>query len=95
MFDLTPPGKQKQNQVKLLVGGRIYEGWLSFSIVKTLEAPSGSFNLVISDRWPGQLSPWPISPGDECQLNLGGEVMIQQGRNDHPRLPRHVFHHTQ
>lgn len=76
MFDLTPPGNKNTNQVQLLVGGRVYEGWLSFSIVKTLEAPSGSFDLAISDRWPGQTAPWPIAPGDECQLNLGGEVMV-------------------
>jgi prophage tail gpP-like protein len=76
MADLTPPSTKNTDQVQLLVNDKIYEGWLSFSIVRSLEAPSGSFNLTVSDRWPGQGEPWPIQEGDECQLNLGGEALI-------------------
>lgn len=77
MFDLSPKGQNNPNQAQLLVGGRIYEGWLSFSIARSIEAPSGTFTLNISDRWPGQKDPWPIEPGDECQVNLAGESQIK------------------
>lgn len=76
MFDLTPQSVGNPDQVRLMVGGKVYGGWLSFSIVRSLEAPSGSFALKVSDRWPGQTAPWPIEPGDECQLNLGGDSLI-------------------
>jgi len=76
MFDLTPKGRANPNQVQLLVNGMIYEGWTSFNIVRSIEAPSGSFNLTVSDKWPGQTKPWPIEPGDECQVNLGGESLV-------------------
>ncbi|UQZ89529.1 hypothetical protein C4J81_15335 [Deltaproteobacteria bacterium Smac51] len=81
MFDLTLKSAskdqgQKNDQVSLMVGGKIYGGWLSFSVIRSMEAPSGSFSLTISDKWPGQRAPWAIEPGDECQLNLGGEVLV-------------------
>ena len=77
MVDLTPPESKWKDQAQLLVGDKIYEGWLSFSIVRTMDAPSGSFNLTVSDRWPGQSEPWPLKEGDECQLNLAGEPLIR------------------
>ena len=63
-------------EIELLVGGKIYGGWLTYSVVRSLEAASGAFDLTLSDRWPGQSVPWPISPGDECELLLNGETLI-------------------
>jgi prophage tail gpP-like protein len=76
MPDLTPPQTTKTDRAQLLVDGKVYDGWLSFSIVRSMEAPSGTFNLTVSDRWPGQSEPWPITEGAECQLNLGDEPLI-------------------
>jgi len=68
----TPPAP-----IKLFVGGKIYDGWLAFTVVRSLEAPAGTFNLTVSDKWPGQLKPWPIAPGDACKLDLGGETLVE------------------
>jgi prophage tail gpP-like protein len=76
--DITPPAPapQKTNKAQLLVNDKVYDGWLSFSIIRTIEAPSGSFNLTVSDSWPGGGKPWPLKEGDECQLNLGDEPLM-------------------
>jgi prophage tail gpP-like protein len=59
-----------------LVNDKVYEGWLAFSIIRSMDAPSGSFDLAISDSWPGGGQPWPLKEGDECQLNLGSEPLL-------------------
>jgi len=62
--------------IKLYVGDKVYDGWLGFTVVRSLEAPAGTFNLTVSDKWPGQLKPWPIQPGDPCRLELCGQTLI-------------------
>jgi len=62
--------------IKLFVGDKVYDGWLGFTIVRSLEAPAGTFNLTVSDKWPGQLKPWPIQPGEACRLELCGKALI-------------------
>ena len=69
------------DRVKLFVNGRIYEGWKSIAIRKRLTAISNSFSLSVTDRFNGQKNPWPIQPGDECELFS----------NENPILTGYVF----
>lgn len=62
--------------VSLTVGGRVYQGWQSISILRGIEAISGRFNLSLTERWPGQPTVWPIMPGAECTVKIGDETVI-------------------
>ena len=62
--------------VRLKVGGHEYGGWKSVRVTRGIEAVSGSFDLSISERWPGQSIDWPIHIEDECTLLVAGEPMI-------------------
>jgi prophage tail gpP-like protein len=62
--------------VKFAVGGRIYQGWTSISITRSIEAISGRFNLSLTERWPGQPTPWPITPESECTVKIDDNTVI-------------------
>jgi prophage tail gpP-like protein len=60
----------------LLVSGTEYAGWKEIQIERSLDTISGAFSLSVSDRWEAGTVPWPIKPGDECQILADGEVLI-------------------
>lgn len=64
------------DRVELLVGGKSYAGWKSVGVTRAMDASTGSFTLTLTDRWQGQDTPWPIVPGDECEVRLGGDTVI-------------------
>ena len=64
------------DQLTLTVGGRIYSGWESVEITRSVQAVAGGFQLAVTDRWAGQAMPWPIRCGDACVLAIDGETVI-------------------
>ena len=63
--------------VKLLVNGREYAGWKSVRIEAGIERQSRSFDLDVTDKWPGQTDiPRRIQPGDACQVFIGGDLVL-------------------
>lgn len=65
-----------EDDVSLLVNGKLYEGWEDVAITRSLRAISGGFTLGVSDRWGDLEQAWQIVPGDECQLKIGKESLI-------------------
>ncbi|GAA4651675.1 contractile injection system protein, VgrG/Pvc8 family [Kistimonas scapharcae] len=63
--------------VELTVDGQIHGGWTSAHINRSLLALSGSFNLTLTEKWPGNLTGKPIKPGSRCRLSLDGETVIE------------------
>jgi prophage tail gpP-like protein len=70
------------DDLELLVNGSNYAGWTSLALTRAMDAASGAFTVTLTERWEGQdgaaaqLEPWPILPGDECEVRLGGKTMI-------------------
>jgi prophage tail gpP-like protein len=64
------------DRVELLVDGKLYAGWKQASVTRAMDAASGAFNLAVSDRWAPNSQPWAIEPGNECEVRVGGEVVI-------------------
>lgn len=56
--------------VVLTVNGNDYGGWKSVRISLGMEQVAGTFDLSVSERWPGQPEAWPIMPGDECRVSI-------------------------
>lgn len=63
-------------EVELRIGGQVYAGWDDVGVTRAMDACAGTFSLSVTDRWYGQDQPWPISPGDTCELRVDGEVVI-------------------
>lgn len=64
------------DRVELLVGGTLYGGWKAAGVTRALDAASGTYKLTVTDRWAGQAQPWPISPGDQCEVRVAGQTLI-------------------
>lgn len=70
------------DDLELLVNGQIYAGWTSLGVTRAMDAAAGAFTVELTERWEGnegmaaQVEPWPILPGDECEVRLGGVPMI-------------------
>lgn len=62
---------------ELRIGGVVYGGWESVGITRAMDAAAGAFRLTVTDRWSGQREPWPINPGDECEVRADGETVIR------------------
>ena len=62
--------------VALKTNGKIFSGWLTAEIERSLRAVSGHFAINYTDRWAGQNSPWQLNAGDECSIELDGETVI-------------------
>lgn len=62
--------------IQLLVGGMLYSGWTSVSVTRSIETVAGQFDIELTERWGGQAVSWPIRPGDECEVRIGGVTVI-------------------
>lgn len=60
----------------LEVNGDYYSGWKKIRVQRGIEQISGTCELSVSERWPDQMSPRPIRPGDACTVSVDGETVI-------------------
>lgn len=80
-------------KIVLKVNGLEYGGWKTASVTRSIESVSGGFELSVSEKWAGQSTPWPIRQGDECSLELEGQVVVT-GRIDSRRLGYNATDHS-
>jgi len=63
--------------VRLVVEGQEYGGWKSVRIEAGIERQARSFDLEVTDKWPGQTDiPRRIRPFDTCQLYIGDDLVL-------------------
>ncbi len=59
---------------RLVVNGVEFGGWKSVRIEAGIERQARSFDLTVTDRWPGQTDiPRRVRPGDACELYIGND----------------------
>lgn len=63
-------------QITLDVNRVRYGGWKSVRLMRSMEHIAGGFELSVSDRWPGQDAPFPIHPGDACEVAIDDDTVI-------------------
>lgn len=62
------------NIVSLVVKGEEYGGWKDVRIECGVERQARSFDLTVTDKWPGSTDlPRRVRPGDECVLYIGND----------------------
>lgn len=71
MADESPRGI-----AELKVAGVYYGGWKLVRVSRSIEQMAGSFELEITERWPGRPETSPIKPGEACVLYLDGTPVI-------------------
>lgn len=70
MFETKAP------DVRLEVDGTLYGGWTSIAITRGLEQLAGTFDLSVTERWPGQAAPRPVNLGAACRVLVDNEPVI-------------------
>ena len=61
---------------ELKIDGVYYGGWKTVRVTRSIEQMAGTFELEVTERWPGQPQASPIKPGQACQLFLDGTAII-------------------
>jgi len=78
--------------VTLAVAGQVWRGWQQVSCRRALDDFAGSWDLQVTERWPGQPDKREIKAGLPCALGLDGAialsgyidaVSIDEGRDSH------------
>ena len=64
------------SDVQLFVDGKVYGGWLSVSIKRSMSSMAGSFSIAFTDRWHGQQVPWSIPAGAACRVTVAGKTVV-------------------
>lgn len=64
------------SDVQLTVNGIDYGGWKSMNLGRGIEQIAGTFELGVSELWPGQTIIRNIAPGDTCAVKVDGETLI-------------------
>ena len=62
--------------VALKTNGKIFSGWLTAEIERSLKAVSGHFAINYCEKWDGQNTPWQLNAGDECSVELDGIPVV-------------------
>ncbi|WP_052689409.1 phage baseplate assembly protein [Xanthomonas albilineans] len=80
------PVDQPENQLRLVVGGQDFGGWKKIRIEAGIERQARSFELEVTDRWPGSTAAatadtapplWRrIRPFDACQIFIGNDLVL-------------------
>jgi prophage tail gpP-like protein len=70
------------DDLELLVNGMNYSGWTSLGVTRAIDAATTAFTASLTERWEAgenssaQVEPWPILPGDACEVRLAGFPMV-------------------
>lgn len=67
------------SDVVLTVAGKAYEGWKTVRVTRSIESIAGSFELGVSDSWPGSPAgslALGIAEEEECQVELAGQLVL-------------------
>jgi prophage tail gpP-like protein len=77
----------KAPEVTLKTDGKIYGGWKSIDIRRSIEFAANTFSLGITDRWAGQEVLRPIRMGSPCEVWIDEEKLVTGYVDD--VAPRH------
>lgn len=64
------------SDLRLIVDGAAYGGWMSVDINRGVDRMAGTFQLSVSELWPDQKDPREIPVGARCEVLIDGEPVI-------------------
>ena len=60
----------------LKLGGATYGGWTSIRVSRSLAMVAGTFELTLTDKYPGAQQTYKFKMGEPCSVLLGGHTVI-------------------
>ncbi len=64
------------DDLTLVVGGAELGGWDDVTVTRGIEQVPNSFNVKLTEKYPGQANAYVASPGDKVQVYLGADLAI-------------------
>lgn len=64
------------SDVVLQINGVAYRGWKAFTVRRSVKMITDSFDVTLTEKWPGNDIGWPISPDDAFDLLIDGERVM-------------------
>jgi prophage tail gpP-like protein len=64
------------DDIFLRVEGKLYGGWISARVTRSIEAAAGSFEVSLTDVWEPDMDPWAIFPGDGVTIVIKSDTVI-------------------
>lgn len=71
-----PQPKLPPDTVTLQVAGQNFSGWTDIRIIRGIEVFPSVFSLQVTERLPKDASRFPISPGQQCKLMIGDDLVL-------------------
>lgn len=65
------------SEASLTVGSLVHKGWTELSVMRSMEAIAGAFDIGFTERWSDKEEAIPIRAGDACTLKLDDTVVIK------------------
>ena len=62
--------------VVLKTNEKIFSGWKSAEIERSIKAMSGQFMISFTDVWNNQMPHWGMKSGDKCEIELNDIKII-------------------
>lgn len=66
----------QSDDVQLLVKGLTITGWSSVSIMRGIEVMPSTFDISLTERYPGQPNTVDITAGDPCSVYIGSTLVL-------------------
>ncbi|PXW23413.1 phage baseplate assembly protein [Paraburkholderia caballeronis] len=60
----------------LSIGGQLITGWTDMRVTRGIERCPSDFDLGLTERFPGSANEVVVSPGDECQIQIGTDLVL-------------------
>ncbi|WP_448660294.1 phage baseplate assembly protein [Sphingomonas sp. CJ99] len=76
MADAIEQASRLAEPVALAIGGRLFGGWTSVSITRSIAQITGTFSLTVAQKAAAVDAVFPIDAGAACQVRIGDEVVI-------------------
>ena len=64
------------DDLQLKVGGRVIAGWNEIRVTRGIERMPSDFDVLMTERYPGETSGVVMQPGDPCQVLLGNDLVV-------------------
>lgn len=68
--------RQPDNTLALVTGGKRLTGWQSIRVTQRLEGAPSDFDLLVTERYPGELSQAVVLPGQPCKVTIGSDAVV-------------------
>jgi len=64
-------GSLVNDAVQIKLGGKVYDGWKSVSIRRSMDSIAATFSIETADKWRQSKEAFPIMPGKDVKISIG------------------------